>query len=87
MKPEEQKKWDEIVRDAAEYQPVVHPRDLAILAADAETRRLQGIPDDGLFHHRLGVEGLFGVTERLTICQLLKDHIESKPIMDKTEGK
>lgn len=63
-----------------------------LIPIDQEWKRLNtrnaalaGIPDDGMFHHRLAVQGLFGVTERLYICQLLRDHMEGKPIVDRTE--
>lgn len=50
----------------------------------AELARVRGIPDDGTFHHRLGVDGLFGVMSRMEICRLLREHIEGRPPVDRT---
>jgi len=47
---------------------------------------LRAIPENGTFHNRLAVDGLFGVAERMAICRLLKEQIEGKPYVDRTGG-
>lgn len=56
-----------------------------LVALRSIVKRLRSIPDDGLFHHRLGIDGCFGVLDRMAICRLLKDHIAGTPPVDRTE--
>ena len=67
--------WCERIRAALSSSACPHAAELA---------RVRGIPDDGTFHHRLGVDGLFGVMSRMEICRLLREHIEGRPPVDRT---
>lgn len=47
---------------------------------------LQKIPRSGEFHNRLAKDGVFGLFERMTICRLIQDQMDGKPVVDRTDG-